>query len=95
MELLPNNFNPHTPRGVRLDGNKACDISLAISIHIPLAGYDMMRGERMRLYQDFNPHTPRGVRPDVGLEVKADMLFQSTYPSRGTTSLGIDEAGRI
>ena len=56
------NFNPRTPRGVRLSAAVAVPVYLQISIRAPLAGCDQGQLFFNPYIQDFNPRTPRGVR---------------------------------
>ena len=61
--------------------------ALVISIHAPLAGCDPLPRAGRPTASDFNPRTPCGVRRSAIMEVGAWMIFQSTHPLRGATSL--------
>ena len=56
-------FNPRTPRGVRLMYTVMHTLDDGISIHAPREGCDPAARPRCRLTDNFNPRTPRGVRP--------------------------------
>ena len=56
-----------------------------ISIHVPLAGNDQARHRAHALDLYFNPRSPRGERPGITGSDAGTSLFQSTFPSRGTT----------
>ena len=59
----------------------------AISIHAPLTGRDTFRTEKTGEMIDFNPRAPHGARPGANPAAIDLLLFQSTRPSRGATSL--------
>ena len=79
------NFNPRTPRGVRLRASLQDAGIDRISIHAPREGCDRLTGVRSRWTRDFNPRTPRGVRLDASGQEGSGLLFQSTHPARGAT----------
>ena len=56
-----------------------------ISIHVPLAGNDIQSEPATRKIFHFNPRSPRGERPLRTAHFLTPFLFQSTFPSRGTT----------
>ena len=49
-------------------------------------GVRHLRAALMELAKDFNPRTPHGVRPLFGPFIRAEIIFQSTHPSRGATA---------
>ena len=57
-----------------------------ISIHVPLAGNDKIWVWPGRLDYHFNPRSPRGERQTSINQQISSNIFQSTFPSRGTTS---------
>ena len=65
MTRRPRNFNPRTPRGVRLDEVLPGDTFQVISIHAPREGCDdeVLPGDTFQV--NFNPRTPRGVRRGI------------------------------
>ena len=80
------NFNPRTPRGVRLY------ISGRAPRYISNFNPRTPRGVRLRTVSgegvcigNFNPRTPRGVRLDYLNEFNRWIEFQSTHPARGAT----------
>ena len=80
------NFNPRTPRGVRLSQAVTFTGGNLISIHAPREGCDAAQGLPFNGdRQDFNPRTPRGVRPVQSGSVGRSYEFQSTHPARGAT----------
>ena len=74
---------------VPLAGNDSCQISLrflcSISIHVPLAGNDACPGISTRRTRYFNPRSPCGERRESVSVLFQKVLFQSTFPLRGTT----------
>ena len=57
-----------------------------ISIHVPLAGNDLIISFLLWYWSNFNPRSPRGERHlDLDL-IFGENRFQSTFPSRGTTT---------
>ena len=56
-----------------------------ISIHMPLAGHDIVRRIVKFPQRNFNPHAPCGARPDLTAGTSTLASFQSTCPLRGTT----------
>ncbi len=60
--MIATNFNPRTPRGVRLHGLSDFCMSVKISIHAPREGCDRAMAALPETVADFNPRTPRGVR---------------------------------
>ena len=82
------NFNPRTPRGVRLSQAVTFTGGNLISIHAPREGCDAAQGLPFNGdRQDFNPRTPRGVRPVQSGSVGRSYEFQSTHPARGATTI--------
>ena len=58
-----------------------------ISIHVPLAGHDVITvGNRRGRRTNFNPRAPCGARRGNYAPVAVCVTFQSTCPLRGTTS---------
>ena len=79
------NFNPRTPRGVRLfRAMRRWRVLLFQSTHLA-RGVTPPRRHVQRRKNDFNPRTPRGVRREVSAGVHAGDRFQSTHPARGAT----------
>ena len=66
-----------------------------ISIHIPLARYDMSNSCYWNLANNFNPHTARAVWPMKWRIWWIFTQFQSTYRSRGMTKSSIFESSQI
>ena len=79
-------FNPRTPRGVRLGQGPQGGLVKEISIHAPREGCDISRRSVADDKQNFNPRTPRGVRQLLScLQNSLPRRFQSTHPARGAT----------
>ena len=70
--------------------NKITDFN--ISIHAPLAGSDQRFFKNLSARFYFNPRSPCGERPDVSVDIRYLILFQSTLPLRGAT---IDISGTV
>ena len=81
------NFNPRTPCGVRHLGQRRTDHRRPISIHAPLAGCDTAYFIAAASFLNFNPRTPCGVRPTGSFFFANTLLFQSTHPLRGATTV--------
>ena len=80
------NFNPRTPRGVRLKPHPLQYLYNHISIHAPREGCDVLfSGSNSSFILNFNPRTPRGVRQNVPYQEVLQQKFQSTHPARGAT----------
>ena len=62
IRMLSSNFNPRTPRGVRLDPLGGHLMIRYISIHAPRGGCDGVTSDNTTNSNHFNPRTPRGVR---------------------------------
>ena len=80
-------FNPRSPRGERLPGNRWPGTGGTISIHAPRGGSDVRNfvcSVLPLLY--FNPRSPRGERLDEVLPGDTFEIFQSTLPAGGATS---------
>ena len=60
-----------------------------ISIHAPREGGDCNAMLHRAIMSDFNPRPPRGGRQPVANVVVAQLIFQSTPPARGATSIGV------
>ena len=91
-------FNPRTPRGVRLIVTEHAWKEGSISIHAPREGCDLWRALYRTDGSDFNPRTPRGVRQDGSAYTERREIFQSTHPARGATRFGVmtlKESGKI
>ena len=83
---LSSNFNPRTPRGVRLLPSGQWryvpgDFNPRTPRGVRLSGSASRRGCR----RNFNPRTPRGVRLNGQREWLWEGQFQSTHPARGAT----------
>ena len=66
------------------------DRSDRISIHVPLAGHDIIYNVPFSLGKNFNPRAPCGARPGrTILRCSAAEIFQSTCPLRGTTKADV------
>ena len=57
-------FNPRTPYGMRLHFSRPDEGPLAISIHAPLTGCDVIQDTVLQIFRYFNPRTPYGMRPN-------------------------------
>ena len=79
-------FNPRTPRGVRLAPHAGGGAAILISIHAPREGCDTINQLRMAFQIQFqSTHPARGATSnDKRLEAD-ELLFQSTHPARGAT----------
>ncbi len=81
----PSNFNPRTPRGVRLTSPDHIIPFFIISIHAPREGCDdngCVFGDTPKI----SIHAPReGCDLEVGKVVRLNE-FQSTHPARGATA---------
>ena len=60
-----------------------------ISIHKSLAGLDVKQVIRCQVCTDFNPQGPRGPRPGPLPAIYAVEIFQSTRPSRASTTMTV------
>ena len=60
-----------------------------ISIHKALAGLDVKQVIRCQVCTDFNPQGPRGPRPGPLPAIYAVEIFQSTRPSRASTTMTV------
>ena len=89
----PGNFNPRTPRGVRL----SAPMSTALLCHFnPRTPRGVRRGcpsSGTHCTRYFNPRTPRGVRLSSGCSKSNSLSFQSTHPARGATANFTKEQG--
>ena len=78
-------FNPRSPRGERLVISVDFGAPESISIHVPLAGNDA----KSRFRRDnliISIHVPlAGNDIEFEVQVHSGIIFQSTFPSRGTT----------
>ena len=73
-------------RGATFEETSAAE-DLVISIHAPHGGSDGGRVSGRRYPGDFNPRSPCGER-QAGFNVTAvTIIFQSTLPMRGATSV--------
>ena len=84
-DRLVDDFNPRTPRGVRLMPVQDIRRGDVISIHAPREGCDFVVPILNPFKGYFNPRTPRGVRHVDTLGIDSSMAFQSTHPARGAT----------
>ena len=71
-------------RGATL-ASKLLRISVAISIHAPLTGSDVLCSSKVAKVCHFNPRSPCGERQSSLPMSAANTLFQSTLPLRGAT----------
>ncbi len=79
------NFNPRTPRGVRLSAVlKSTGRGEFQSTH-PARGATLRSTSVTGTPLHFNPRTPRGVRHDRDINADGTVKFQSTHPARGAT----------
>ena len=74
----------HPLRGATRFGDSVVRI-YTISIHAPLAGCDLIKGQLKQLSDNFNPRTPCGVRQVPVKPKSSAKTFQSTHPLRGAT----------
>ena len=87
------NFNPRTPRGVRL----YCFLNpfiRSISIHAPLAGCDPASKYYISTNAFQSTHPSRGATSSLVLSSSC-LPFQSTHPSRGATGFFRYPIGRV
>ena len=63
--MMIHDFNPRSPRGLRL--HRASDIEKLtnISIHAAQEGCDPALSQHVNIAQNFNPRSPRGLRPCI------------------------------
>ncbi len=66
-----------------------------ISIHVPREGNDLGAYSSIRYGFHFNPRSPRGERPVHNCRPNDLVLFQSTFPARGTTHVAIVFVGLL
>ena len=78
-------FNPHSPCGERQWAGPADANGIAISIHTPHAGSDVVKLPDQLHHQNFNPHSPCGERQYLPCVLARRSTFQSTLPMRGAT----------
>ena len=78
-------FNPRTPREVRLPQSYSCHPITRISIHAPRERCDAQALAYQNNFHHFNPRTPREVRLPPFVSGVFLLLFQSTHPARGAT----------
>ncbi len=75
----------HPLRGATLS-RAPCSGTVAVSIHAPLTGCDVVSPQREQVPRCFNPRTPYGVRHIASIVMGLFILFQSTHPLRGATT---------
>ena len=80
-------FNPRAPYGARPDTDAKTARKAAISIHAPRTGRDPATSTASSWRTYFNPRAPYGARPNKDLRITGTVLFQSTRPVRGATTL--------
>ena len=78
----------HVPLAGNDNGDYFWVRNYGISIHVPLAGNDFQPLIIENDAVDFNPRSPRGERREYDMNEPEHELFQSTFPSRGTTVCG-------
>ena len=78
-------FNPRLPHGRRPVSAIIWHLRQAISIHASLTGGDHARERESSSGHHFNPRLPHGRRHNVIAESNAELIFQSTPPSREAT----------
>ncbi len=78
-------FNPRTPRGVRLRRCNRRSTTCTLQSTHPARGATKNHGAGSRRLAYFNPRTPRGVRQIQCGDGGGDMRLQSTHPARGAT----------
>ena len=85
-------FNPRTPRGVRLHIDHIMSEVGEISIHAPREGCDQMHDCYDTTYQIFqSTHPARGATADEPTSMlDPSGKFQSTHPARGATNWSED-----
>ena len=81
------NFNPRSPCGERRIDKQRIYSRVLISIHAPPAGSDRLLMGMFRSSFNFNPRSPCGERPDIIMSLLILLVFQSTLPLRGATTL--------
>ena len=64
-----------------------------ISIHVPLAGHDVIWRTKILLSLHFNPRAPYGARHSDMMAMALVSEFQSTCPLRGTTAAALAPHG--
>ena len=62
-------------------------VEVVISIHAPRTGSDVREADVDGQLLDFNPRSPHGERQQSKEESANTMIFQSTLPARGATSV--------
>ena len=81
-------FNPRAPCGARRDRRHRRHADDHISIHAPRAGRDLEQTRSSGCYaHHFNPRAPCGARPPPCQQPAALLIFQSTRPVRGATTV--------
>ena len=81
-------FYPRSPCGERLHIGESVHASGNISIHVPLAGNVYNYPVSCFDFFYFYPRSPCGERPDTFLLVLSGQAFLSTFPLRGTSTMG-------
>ena len=89
------NFNSHTPHGVRQVNYMGMIGNLAISTHTPHTGCDDEQDSPQQRFKDFNSHTPHGVRHLLGVCCLLFQRFQLTHPTRGATICNVYPAAPV
>ena len=75
-------------RGATWRGSERGHVRI-ISIHAPRAGRDWGALRRFQVSFYFNPRAPCGARLGSITEISSELLFQSTRPVRGATSISV------
>ena len=78
-------FNPRSPWGERPETVVSPGLLIAISIHAPRGGSDIVAQVTSPSSSDFNPRSPWGERPTLSDEWIREDAFQSTLPVGGAT----------
>ena len=88
------NFNPRSHCRERLYAVSADYTDSAISIHVPIAGNDLLDSIKQDAELFISIHVPIAGNDRLeGTADKTDLLFQSTFPLQGTT--GVWNQGKL
>ena len=79
-------FNPHSPCGERPGWMCAKRLLFNFNPHSP-CGERRQRANLGRCLRNFNPHSPCGERRLCWIRCQTRLIFQSTLPMRGATTI--------
>ena len=93
--MIATNFNPRTPRGVRLHGLSDFCMSVKISIHAPREGCDAMRSWLIVAAETISIHAPReGCDTNLAATIGGRNNFNPRTP-RGVRQQRFDTLGHV